>query len=119
MPEKFAPELTLNAKRKRGGENDDEDDENEDSEDDQEESDGEGEDLVIGSAAPRRKSRPKKPAAKKPKTNGASSGLPASLPSRPKKTMRGAIVDEAERDGLYGTIAHDCIFRAVVLTMRS
>jgi len=107
--EKLSTEVTLNAKRKRLAELDDEDEENELLGDDERPSDEDDEDMAEEDAPRRRKkkassqpARSKKPAAKKPKTNGASSGHASSLPSRPKKTVRVAIAEDG--DGLYGAI---------------
>jgi len=131
VPDKFAPEVTLNVKRKRGADLDDEDeDEDEDEEneapaDDEQPSDGDDAEPGDEDAPPRRRrnkpssqlARSKKPAAKKPKTNGASSGHPANLPSRPKKAVRVAIVEEG--DGLYGTCRAISLGLSAVLIPRS
>ena len=103
-PEKFqpAPEST-NAKRKRGGEDAENDasdvDEGADASDSAQES-AEEED----SRQPRRKAKTtKKPAAKKPKVNGAShtTAPTVRLPARPKKTKR-VVIDDDSAEGLYG-----------------
>ena len=107
-PAKFAPELASsqpvnsNSKRKRK-ENDAEDDAS-DLEEEVETSDTEesaGEEEVKES---RKRARPAKPAAKKPKVNGTAShdeGPALKLTSRPKKARKIAIADE-DAQGLYG-----------------
>ncbi|OLN95415.1 Cohesin subunit psc3 [Colletotrichum chlorophyti] len=112
-PEKFSPEPVTAPKRKRGLENDEDDEGNED---DDIESDATMSDAAADSADERPRARPKKrssasqgnrvkkPATKKPKTNGvASSGHSASLPSRPKKSVRIASVDK-QGQGLYADV---------------
>ncbi|KAL0944138.1 mitotic cohesin complex [Colletotrichum truncatum] len=109
-PEKFSPEPANAPKRKRGPEPDEDDEENDDDEPSSDDtmSDGDSADERPR-ARPKRRSaaqgnRVKKPATKKPKTNGvASSGHSASLPSRPKKTVRIAAV-ERQGEGLYAEV---------------
>ncbi|KAJ9134649.1 Cohesin subunit psc3 [Pleurostoma richardsiae] len=121
-PEKFAPEPSAIAKRKRDAEDeddeDDEDVENQEPEDEddvseEDESDSASDEEV---ARPKRKrpassqaAKAKKPAAKKPKTNGtapSSSNNGANLPSRPKpkKTVRVVTGDRRDGDGIYAEI---------------
>lgn len=121
-PEKFAPDAAHSAaKRKRGTDQDADDAENEaplDSDEEMSEGspdeDGESGDQDSEDEATRRRaaakrkkgksSRPRKPANKKVKTNGASAGAgkhPASLPSRPKKSVRIERLPE-EGTGLFG-----------------
>lgn len=121
-PEKFAPDAAHGpAKRKRGAELDGDDAENAaplDSDEDMSEGslaeDGESADHESDDdAAARRRaakkkkakpSRPRKPANKRVKTNGASAGAgkhPASLPSRPKKSVRIERLPE-DGTGLFG-----------------
>ncbi|KAK0639022.1 hypothetical protein B0T16DRAFT_235738 [Cercophora newfieldiana] len=124
VPEKFAADAPLAAKRKRAAEHDDEDGENESPEDEEDDesvtADDEPEDSATEQpkrAAPKRKkpaasqtARSRKPAAKKPKTNGDASGAlgaapvthAARLPSRPKKTVRLDIGHDGA--GLYADI---------------
>lgn len=120
-PEKFAPDAAHGpAKRKRGAEHDG-DDENAaplDSDEDMSEGspaeDGDsGDHESEDDAAARRRaakkkkaksSRPRKPANKRVKTNGASAGAgkhPASLPTRPKKSVRIERLPQ-EGTGLFG-----------------
>jgi cohesin complex subunit SA-1/2 len=110
VPEKFIPDApssqqgSASAKRKRGGE----DAENDASDVDEEEEES---DATVESAAEeevreiRRKAKTtKKPAAKKPKVNGAATHgeAPAvKLPARPKKAKKVAIADKSA-EGLYG-----------------
>ena len=112
-PEKFVPEVTSShagpagSKRKRAGEdieNDasDLDEDVDDSEEDEIESAGEEEPKT------RKKTKAKsarKPAAKKPKTNGTATHNDASAPiklaARPKKPRKVAVVDD-DAEGLYG-----------------
>ena len=109
VPEKFVPDApssqqgSASAKRKRGGE----DAENDASDVDEEEEES---DATVESAAEevreiRRKAKTtKKPAAKKPKVNGAATHgeAPAvKLPARPKKAKKVAIADKSA-EGLYG-----------------
>ncbi|KAH7362970.1 hypothetical protein B0T11DRAFT_281817 [Plectosphaerella cucumerina] len=100
-PEKFSPEPIYAAKRKRGEAGDDDDDDNDqddlDDDDDAPAADDEDmSDATDGDDArqhpPRRPktnakppARVRKPAVKKPKTNGVSLNHAANLPSRPKK----------------------------------
>ena len=123
-PEKFVPEVASSqvgppsAKRKRGenAENDASESE-EDPEEENEESDTPVEEDSAGEEelkAARRKTKTKarvsrKPAAKKPKTNGTAPQKLAPairLPSRPKKAKKVAIADKAA-EGLYGR--HLCV----------
>lgn len=120
-PEKFAPDAPLAPKRKRAADHDDEDGENESPEggedDDSVTADDEPQDSATEEPkrvqkrkkpAASQAARVRKPAAKKPKTNGDASGAPdvaplnhaARLPSRPKKTVRLDIGRDGE--GLYG-----------------
>jgi len=116
-PEKFTPDAPPASKRKRAADHDDEDGENEspdeveDGEDEEAGSEDDADDSAVDE--PKRASRKRasshpvksrKPAAKKPKTNGeAPSTLnhAARLPSRPKKAVR---IDIGRRDdhSLYG-----------------
>lgn len=113
LPEKFRPDAPAATKRKRPDDNDDEDAENDAPLTDEEESDG-GDDDAAGDddddveEAPKRKKRPsqparsRKPAAKKPKTNGDAGAHPVRLASRPKKAVRIA-AERQEGDGLFGS----------------
>lgn len=112
VPEKFVPDApssqqgSASAKRKRGGE----DAENDASDVDEEEEES---DATVESAAEeevreiRRKAKTtKKPAAKKPKVNGAATHgeAPAvKLPARPKKAKKVAIADKSA-EGLYADV---------------
>lgn len=108
-PEKFSPEPVTAPKRKRGPDHDEDDEENDDNEplSDATMTDGDSADERPRPRPKKRSAatqgnRVKKPATKKPKTNGVGpSGHSASLPSRPKKTVRIAAVDK-EGSGLYG-----------------
>ncbi|GJC93835.1 STAG domain-containing protein [Colletotrichum higginsianum] len=111
-PEKFSPEPVTAPKRKRGPEHDEDDEGNEDDEPETDatmsDADESGDDRPR--ARPKKRSgasqgnRVKKPATKKPKTNGvAPSGHSASLPSRPKKTVRIAAADK-QGEGLYSDV---------------
>lgn len=123
-PQKFAPDNAQGAaKRKRGTDQDGDDAENDaplDSdeemsegspEEDSDSGDQESEDDAARRRAAARKkkgksSRPRKPANKRVKTNGASTGAgkhPASLPSRPKKSVRIERLPE-EGTGLFGQL---------------
>lgn len=110
-PEKFSPEPVQAAKRKRAAAGDDEEDEdieNEAPDDDEEMSDAtDGEDRPARRSKSRAKpaSRTKKPAIKKPKTNGVSLSHAANLPSRPKKTVALKNFAKPGDDDLYGTHA--------------
>lgn len=114
-PEKFQPEPTIAPKRKRGAQDEEDDAENHDPEEDH--VDLSEEDVEESSAEedrPRTKKKPasqpsraKKPAAKKPKINGAGpikSSISVGLPSRPKpkKTARVVTGDARDGDGVYG-----------------
>lgn len=131
-PEKFQPEVATAPKRKRA--EDDDDDENQDpdqaaaaADEDEDMSDDDDEDSAEDSpdeeeqrAARRQQkskkkgasqpSRAKKPAAKKPKINGAApaaataQSISVGLPSRPKpkKTARVVTGDRRDGDGVYG-----------------
>jgi len=113
LPEKFIPDAPAASKRKRRDDNDDEDAENDAPDTDEGESDAESDDAADDDEieeAPRRRKKPsqparsRKPAAKKPKTNGDASAAgdhPVRLASRPKKTVRIA-VERREGDGLFG-----------------
>lgn len=125
VPEKFVPDAPAATKRKRSGELDDEDAENEspdeEDHDDDEETDDTGEDDVEprNNKKSSQATKPKKPAAKKPKINGdapATGSHAARLPSRPKKVVRLAIQNR-EGDGLYGKSTPPVITRRVVLTI--
>jgi hypothetical protein len=119
-PAKFTPDAPAAHKRKRGAQHDDEDDENElpnDEVDDGSDVNGDDpEDSAVEepSRATKKKKKPsalqqsaksRRPAAKKPKTNGnAPDREPvraAQLPSRPKKAVRVAVA-QGEANGLYG-----------------
>ncbi|KAK4192914.1 hypothetical protein QBC35DRAFT_159427 [Podospora australis] len=128
-PAKFTPEVPTASKRKRPAENDDDDDDDEDAAADAEnESPDEGENASDGddddaedtaTEEPRRgkkktkpssssqAARPRKPAVKKPKTNGDAPThdgiVSSSLPSRPKKAVRIAIARNVD-SGLYADI---------------
>ena len=114
LPEKFRPDAHAATKRKRHDDNEDEDAENDAPLTDEEESDADADDAAddddddVGEEAPRRKKKPsqparsRKPAAKKPKTNGDAGHQPVRLASRPKKAVRIA-VERREGDGLFGT----------------
>lgn len=117
IPEKFVPAPSssqaapASAKRKRGGE----DVENDASDIDEEEEEEEGSEEEIESAAEeeikeaRRKAKSaRKPAAKKPKTNGTASHKSASAVRLPSRAKQGAkkgtkiLIADREADGLYG-----------------
>ncbi|KAF6845350.1 mitotic cohesin complex [Colletotrichum musicola] len=110
-PEKFSPEPGTAPKRKRGPEPDEDDEENDDNDllSDATMSDGDESADERPRARPKKRNtaqanRAKKPATKRPKTNGAApSGHSASLPSRPKKTVRIAAVDR-QGSGLYAEV---------------
>lgn len=132
IPDKFQPEVTITPKRKRADDDDDDDAENQNPDADADADDNDGglqdDDMPSPSedegtpdeeetraARPKRKkptasrpSRPRKPAAKKPKINGtAPASAPAisvGLPSRPKpkKTARVVTGDARDGDGVYG-----------------
>ncbi|KAI8298608.1 Cohesin subunit psc3 [Colletotrichum sp. SAR11_240] len=110
-PEKFSPEPVTAPKRKRGPDHDEDDEENDDNEplSDATMTDGDSADERPRPRPKKRSAaaqgnRVKKPATKKPKTNGVGpSGHSASLPSRPKKTVRIAAVDK-EGSGLYAEV---------------
>lgn len=113
IPEKFQPEAGLATKRKRGAdqEEDDDDVENQDPDEGVDVSDDEADDSgEEDNARPKRKkpasqtARARKPAVKKPKTNGAAHA--ASLPSRPKakKTARVITSDHRDGDGIFGML---------------
>lgn len=127
-PEKFQPEVTTAPKRKRA--EDEEDDENHDptdaaadedeamSDDDDDDDAAEDSPAEEEQRAARRQQkkkgasqapRAKKPAAKKPKINGAAppataDSISVGLPSRPKpkKTARVVTGDKRDGDGVYG-----------------
>ncbi|KAB5563052.1 UreD urease accessory protein-domain-containing protein [Coniochaeta sp. 2T2.1] len=115
-PEKFIPDAPAAAKRKRHDDNDDDDAENDAPLTDLEDSDADVDDAAdddedATEEAPKRKKKPsqsawsRKPAAKKPKTNGDAGGHPAkSLASRPKKVVRTAPVEPHDGDGLFAEI---------------
>ena len=105
-PARFSPDHLASSKRKR----DDEDgglDEN-GAPTDGEPTDGEDDDEEDDEPAPTRRRKPassqangaRKPAAKKPKTNGASSAM--HLPSRPKKRPVQVVTARQEGDKLFG-----------------
>ncbi|KAK4177937.1 STAG domain-containing protein [Triangularia setosa] len=123
-PTKFTPDAPVASKRKRTSDNDDEDDDqdNDDAEnqapDDEEDNNASDDDDGSETAAeePRRakkkkktpssSARPRKPAAKKPKTNGDAPShdqIVGHLPSRPKKAVRLAITRPTDV-GLYADI---------------
>lgn len=111
LPEKFVPDAPAATKRKRRDDNDDEDAENDAPLTDEDESDASADDAADDDEiedAPKRKkkssqpARSRKPAAKKPKTNGDAGAHPVRLASRPKKTVRIAI-EHRDGDGLFGT----------------
>ncbi|KAK7749720.1 cohesin complex subunit [Cytospora paraplurivora] len=116
-PEKFQPEPTIAPKRKRGAQDEEDDVENHNPEEDDD--DLSEEDVEESSAEedrPRTKKKPasqpsraKKPAAKKPKINGAGpikSSISIGLPSRPKpkKTARVVTGDARDGDGVYADV---------------
>lgn len=109
-PEKFIPDAPAAAKRKRRDDNDDEDGENDAPLTDEGESDAEPDDAADDDETeetrkrkkkPSQPARSRKPAAKKPKTNGDAGAHPVRLASRPKKTVR-IVVERREGDGLFG-----------------
>jgi cohesin complex subunit SA-1/2 len=112
-PRKFTPEPQLGqnaaSKRKRNQAGDDEDIDNEallESDEDMSEDGPEDDDEHLPSRKKKssKSARPRKPANKRVKTNGASvSGHAASLPSRPKKSVR---IERLPQDGsgLYGKL---------------
>lgn len=111
-PEKFIPDAPAAAKRKRRDDNDDEDGENDAPLTDEGESDAEPDDAADDDETeetrkrkkkPSQPARSRKPAAKKPKTNGDAGAHPVRLASRPKKTVR-IVVERREGDGLFGEI---------------
>lgn len=118
VPEKFQPEITIAPKRKRGEHDEEDDAENldpEGDEGDEESSEDDADDSPSEEerAKPKKKrtasqqSRAKKPAAKKPKVNGAgptATSLSLGLPSRPKakKSVRVVTGDRRDGDGVYG-----------------
>lgn len=123
-PEKFAPDGAHGAaKRKRGVDQDGDEpedeaplDSDEEMSEDSPDEDGDSDDQESEDEAARRtaaakkkkgkSSRPRKPASKRVKTNGASAGAgkhPASLPSRPKKAVRIERLPE-EGTGLFGQL---------------
>ncbi|KUI56793.1 Cohesin subunit psc3 [Cytospora mali] len=117
VPEKFQPETTIAPKRKRGAQDEEDDVENYDpEEEDEESSEEEADDSPAVEERPRSRkksasqpSRAKKPAAKKPKINGAGpsgSAMSIGLPSRPKpkKTARVVTGDRRDGDGVYADI---------------
>jgi cohesin complex subunit SA-1/2 len=127
-PEKFSPEPPNRLpapKRKRGTDHDEGDVENEELESDSEMSDDVDDDDDADAGMSRRKKsqagKAKKPAAKKPKTNGAGphgTGHAANLPSRPKKSVRIAAVNGTNPDGLYGTSRFSpCLVWCAMLTL--
>ncbi|KAK4203296.1 putative cohesin subunit [Triangularia verruculosa] len=123
-PSKFTPDAPVASKRKRAADNDDEDDdqENDDAEneapDDEEDNNASDDDDGSETAteeprrakkkkkAPSSSARPRKPATKKPKTNGDAPShdqIVGHLPSRPKKAVRLAITRPTDV-GLYADI---------------
>lgn len=123
-PDKFAPDgAHAAAKRKRGdgqggdnAENEgsdsdelsdppaDDDDDDDDEPSDAQDSEDDAARRRAAVAKKKKPSRPRKPATKRAKTNGASAGAgkhPASLPSRPKKSVRIERLPE-EGTGLFG-----------------
>lgn len=112
VPEKFIPEVASSqpgaTKRKRSEENVEEnasDVEELDESEEEEGGGGEDDDRVKESRRKSKAKTAKKPAAKKPKTNGTLSheAAPAvQLPQRPKKAKRTVLEDEGA-EGLYGT----------------
>jgi len=108
-PDFLAPEPSATSKRKRatGDEEveDDEDDEEESEEEDEEEAEP-AEEEVRAQRARKPKNAPKRPAAKKPKTNGATAHLPirsTTTKARPRKKKAQALdmEDAEEAGGLY------------------
>ncbi|KAH6686163.1 STAG domain-containing protein [Plectosphaerella plurivora] len=118
-PEKFSPEPIYAAKRKRGdaGDDDDDDDDQDDLDDDHDAPAAADDDMSDATDAedshqhPPRRSKPKakpaararKPAVKKPKTNGVSAYHAANLPSRPKKVVGQAATGTGDGD-LYSDL---------------
>lgn len=137
-PNKFTPDAPVASKRKRNSDNDDEDDDddpdNDDAEneapDDEEDNNNASDDDDDGSETaaeePRRakkkkktpsssSAKPRKPATKKPKTNGDAPGhdqIVGHLPSRPKKAVRLAITRPTDV-GLYGACGRIVVGAAV------
>ncbi|KAK4223863.1 hypothetical protein QBC38DRAFT_458879 [Podospora fimiseda] len=123
-PSKFTPDAPVASKRKRNPDNDDEDAdddaENEEPADagalsDDEDDDGDDTETEEARRAAKKKkktsssqsARPRKPATKKPKTNGDAGGhdaISGHLPSRPKKTVRIAAIARPVEEGLYADI---------------
>ncbi len=119
-PAHYTPDPFASSKRKRGADHDGADaedelqssdeDGDEDGEDEGEDDDDQGKasEWARPSQKPKRKtsaqpSRPKRPAAKKPKTNGHATGLP----SRPKQVAP-LLVEGIGGDGLFGTHPRSC-----------
>ncbi|KAK4163573.1 cohesin subunit psc3 [Cladorrhinum sp. PSN259] len=114
-PNKFTPDAPVASKRKRNADNDDEDD---DDDAENEEPADAGALNETATEEPRRaakrkkktsssQAKPRKPATKKPKTNGDAGGHDAiigHLPSRPKKTVRIAAIARPVEEGLYADI---------------
>ncbi|KAK3994680.1 cohesin subunit psc3 [Cladorrhinum sp. PSN332] len=122
-PTKFTPDAPVASKRKRNADNDDDDDdddaENEEPADAGALSDDEDDGDETATEEPRRAAKkkkktsasqpakPRKPATKKPKTNGDAGGhdaITGHLPSRPKKTVRIAAIARPVEEGLYADI---------------
>jgi len=115
-PEKFAPASpTDSVKRKRGDDDDSGVEADQASSDEEEESsEGEPDEEEVRERQRKRKGRApaKRPAPKKPKTNGATmslamrpaSGAPKKLAKRPRKAaIRKSAIAPDEPEGLYGT----------------
>ncbi|KAK0670788.1 putative cohesin subunit [Cercophora samala] len=124
-PNKFTPDAPVASKRKRNADNDDDEDDDQDHDnaeneapDDEEDNNASDDDDGSETAAeePRRakkkkktpssSARPRKPATKKPKTNGDAPShdhIVGHLPSRPKKVVRLAITRPTDV-GLYADI---------------
>jgi len=108
-PDFLAPESSATSKRKRvtgDEEAGDDEDEEEESEDEDEEEAEPAEEEVRAQRARKTKNAPKRPAAKKPKTNGATAHLPIrnnSTKARPRKKKAQALdrEDAEEAGGLY------------------
>jgi len=127
-PTKFTPDAPAATKRKRNPDHDDEDAENESPDEMDDVSDANDDDADdTATEEPRRAAKKKKsaasqpakarkPALKKPKTNGdAPAREPihsAQLPSRPKKTARIAIA-QGDAEGLYGVYSWETLCCAV------
>ena len=97
-PEKYEPELSQSAKRKRGAGHDDGQDDDVDSDEESSEAEDDSDEEHPAPRSRKPAQRKKKPSTKKPKING---GHTARIPSRPKKTVR---IEAGEKGtGLFGT----------------